>query len=439
MNNIFGVTIHEIDLTWPFWIAIVLMLAVRLIGVKGPMKWLGSYGLAVGIVFCLFLDTWLGTLAQIEHGLFIAQKMYFESWLAAHRIPIFGRALVIPLPGGQLLMSLLAVNLMVGGIVRVVAKMRASRSTPRRAMLVSLIVAHLGVALLLLSGAVKLHNSDEGALRMFEGNRSSDYVSYHMWEIAIQNANDQTDVHEFLIPEEHFLDLTGDVSTRFTVPTLPFELELSHFVPNAIIMPKGPMWDAATPTVEGWAAKAEERNTTNENNFAAIYARVIPASGGQVRDAILWGRENFPFVAQAGGESWAISLRRKRYELPFEVELVDFVKADHARMRMAKEYRSDVKVIDDDETRALRIEMNEPLRKDGYVLFQSNWGPQDVPNPQRFYSVFTVVRNPSDKWPEIGMWVLSIAMLIALGIKLYMFLGQQRSRATRAANARGDA
>ena len=108
-------------------------------------------------------------------------------------------------------------------------------------------------------------------------------------------------------------------------------------------------------------------------------------------------------------------------------------------MRMAKEYRSDVKVLDDDETRALRIEMNEPLRKDGYVLFQSNWGPQDVPNPQRFYSVFTVVRNPSDKWPEIGMWVLSIAMLIALGIKLYMFLGQQRSRATRAANARGDA
>jgi hypothetical protein len=438
--SIFGVTIHEIDLTWPFWIAIVLMLAVRAIGVKGPMKWLGSFGLAVGIIFCLFLDTWLGTLAQVENGLFIAQKMYFESWMTAHRIQITESfPLVIPLPGGQLLMSLLAVNLMVGGIVRVVSKLALTKSMSRRLMLGNLIVAHLGVALLLLSGAVKLHNSDEGALRMYEGNSSSDYVSYHLWEIAIQNAKDEVDVHEFLIPEEHFIDLVGDASTRFTVPTLPFEIELSNFVPNAIVMPKGPMWNAETPTVEGWAARAEERNPINERNFAAIYAKVIPASGGQVRDAILWGREKFPFVAQAGGESWAISLRRKRYELPFSVELVDFVKADHARMRLAREYRSDVKVWDDGESRALRIEMNEPLRKDGYVLFQSNWGPQDVSNPERLYSVFTVVRNPSDKWPEIGMWVLSVAMLIALSIKLYTFLGQQRARRERSANAGGDA
>ncbi|MCK5942744.1 MAG: hypothetical protein KAI24_12280, partial [Planctomycetes bacterium] len=44
------------------------------------VRTLGSMKLAVVLVVTLGLLTWLGTLAQIEDGLWRTQKNYFESW-----------------------------------------------------------------------------------------------------------------------------------------------------------------------------------------------------------------------------------------------------------------------------------------------------------------------------------------------------------------------
>jgi hypothetical protein len=176
--------------------------------------------------------------------------------------------------------------------------------------------------------------------------------------------------------------------------------------------------------------------------------------------------------------------------------------------------------VDEREER-VRIQMNEPLRSEGLVLFQSSWGPQDagpagpctldvagsralmfghmiregravrLSNPsgdwgtyeehtpgsvevrhvsaattfyardvtrdgfrlslraggapvpilsagsghileEEAYSVFSVVRNLSDKWPEYSMWVITVGLLMAFVRK---FLGFARAQANRRAAA----
>ena len=76
--------------------------------------WSSGFGLSVSILFFMFVITWLGTLSQAEIGLFQSQKRYFESFALVERVgPV-----PIPLPGGALVMGLLAVNLVVGGLAR---------------------------------------------------------------------------------------------------------------------------------------------------------------------------------------------------------------------------------------------------------------------------------------------------------------------------------
>ena len=119
-----------------------------------PVRFLASFGLAGGLLFSLLLLTLMGTLAQVEDGLWLAQKKFFESvvlWreIGGVELPVF--------PGGLICMGLLALNLFLGGLLRI-------RWTKRTA---GVLVAHVGIITLLLAGLVKFTSSHEGALKLF--------------------------------------------------------------------------------------------------------------------------------------------------------------------------------------------------------------------------------------------------------------------------------
>ena len=78
------------------------------------------------------------------------------------------------------------------------------------------------------------------------------------------------------------------------------------------------------------------------------------------------------------------------------------------------------------------IQMNEPLRQDNLVLFQSSYGST---RRGEEYSVFSVVRNVSDKWPEYSMWVITVGMVLAFGRKLIGFVRNQAKRRPAAGGA----
>jgi hypothetical protein len=90
--------------------------------------------------------------------------------------------------------------------------------------------------------------------------------------------------------------------------------------------------------------------------------------------------------------------------------------------------------IEDGREQKLRIQMNEPLRHGGLVVFQSNWGPQDAGPNTPLFSGFSVVRNPSDHWPIAACAVIAIGMLMAFGQKLRRYV---RSQAAKRATMEG--
>ena len=85
----------------------------------------------------------------------------------------------------------------------------------------------------------------------------------------------------------------------------------------------------------------------------------------------------------------------------------------------------------------MHIYMNAPLRKDGYVFFQTNWGPQPgsrMTGPP-WWSVFEVAKNPSDKWPELASYVVLIGLLLHFIPKLFRHLNSSNRRAALQADA----
>jgi len=383
---------------------------------------LGSFWLACALLVNLILLTWFGTLYQVEGGLYEAQKLYFESWYVVQRAPV-----PLVMPGGHFCMGLLALNLLVGGLWRIRKSWRTA----------GVIVIHVGMAMLLAAAFVKQYHSQDGYLALLEpikdargnvldpGEESDDFVSFHRVEVAIWDAAQETDVNELLVPHEQVIDLVDGRTRTFTHAALPFELELSGFVENTRPMPKGPNWQAASPTVDGMALLGMEREKENEKNAQGLTVRFKDPSDGRTAEALLYIFERFPATFEAGGKTWAVSLRRERYQMPFTIRLEDFRKEDHPGMSMARAFESDVIKIQGGREEKKLIQMNDPLRSEGLVLFQSSFGDD---GRGRSFSQFSVVRNPSDHWPEYATYVIAAGMLLVFIPRLVRFARSQRSR-----------
>lgn len=365
---------------------------------------LGSIGLSCVLLVLLGLLTWLGTLEQVESGLFQVQAKYFESFVLVH--DAFG--VPIPLPGANLVLSLLFVNLMVGGLLR----LRRGWATA------GVLVTHVGIALLLLSGFVKLYFSQDGHVTLFESQRANWFQSYYRWELVVARRLADGSLEERLLPQEELVDASGDARLLVSDAALPFDLELSGFVANCRPLPKGPMFDVDVPVVDGLFLRAEETRPEAESNIAGAYVRVLPRGGGAPLDGILWGLDRGPLTFALADETWAVELRKERYPMPFTLVLDEFTKVDHPRSTMPKSFASDVRVVEQSGERAVEISMNEPLRDGGLVLYQASWGPASARPGDPLFSTFSVVQNPADQLPLVGCVVSALGLLVHFSRKL---------------------
>jgi len=419
---------------------------------RALVGFLGSMKLAVVLLVLIGLLTWFGTLAQVHKGLFEVQKEYFESWYVLCQLPlsIGGQALLpldngkpfaltIPLPGAYPVMILLFFNLLVGGIARVRWQLRN----------IGVLIAHLGICLLLFAGFVTLHYSDAGYLSLYEpppegataGDRqtmSSVYVSHTEYELALlQDAGDA--IVERPVPESVVAAARDGATVVLPAKGLPFRVEVHGFADNAEPRGKGPMFDAPAPVIDGVYLQPLPLATERERNVAGCYVTVLGDDGTRQQGILSgeesrpWSRFRAPFTFTVQGQRFGLDLRRVTRQLPFAVALDEFRKTDHPGTMMAADFRSFVTVHEGSgenaRTQQVQIYMNHPLRKDGYVLFQTNWGPQETRRPP-FYSVFEVARNPSDQWPNYACWVIAIGMLVHFVLRLFRFLGASPREAT---------
>lgn len=386
---------------------------------RATWRLFSSFGLSVAIVVFLGVLTWLGTLAQVHESLYDVQKRYFEGWFLVHHQPIGRDAmLAIPLPGGTLLLSLLTVNLLVGGLWRL----------RRRKHVGGVAVVHVGILILLAAGLVKMRASQEGHTSLYEGESKDYFQSYHEHELVVLRPREEGRVEERTLAARALHDATPDAPVRVRGGDLPFDLEVTHWIPNASGLPKGPMFDVAVPVVDGFFLREERKAKENEQNLPGAYVEVVGKDGSRQR-GVLWLANLAPWTFEVAGERFALDLRRERYPLPFTVRLDDFQKEDHPRTGLPRWFSSDVTVLRGDETREVTISMNQPLRSDGLVFYQASWGPSDAKPGDPLFSTLAVVRNPSDQWPLIGCIVIAAGLLWHFGRKLLRYLKREATPA----------
>ncbi|MBL8752367.1 MAG: cytochrome c biogenesis protein ResB [Planctomycetes bacterium] len=416
------------------------------------LRALGSMRLSVWLVLLLMLQVLLGTFAQSWLAIQDVQRDFFESWFVVGELPIsfWGKPLWpdefnqpwrlrIPIPGGYPVMLLLAVNLVVGGLVRIKWSARTA----------GILVTHIGILFLLVASFVKMHFSYAGMLGVFEtpadGNllpgrvyETSRIVSSYADELVL--LVDRGDaIEERTVPEQQLWGARNDGIVTVSAEGLPFTVQVEHWVDHSRALPKGPMVRSLLPEVDGAFLQAATwppgEQPQAEQEYSGCYVTVRPNSGEPLKAILRSTRREpfessrYPWTFTVAGQRYGLDLRRVTLDLPFKIKLDKFQKRDHPGTLSPMDFRSYVTVRDGTSTQEAQIFMNNPLRRDGYVVFQSNWGPQPMGGPP-WYSIFEVANNPSDLWPMLACFVIAAGLLLHFGMKLRRFL--RSSAVTRA-------
>lgn len=385
------------------------------------LRFISSFGLACTVLTLFFILTLLGTLEQVEHGLYETQKRYFDSLFVWYDI---GGVELPLIPGVRLLMWVLFFNMLSAAILKMSKKGWKG---------VGLLIAHLGILLLLVGGAIGLQFKKYGAMMIWEGDTASEFESYTEWQLDILPVDDEGKASEALVIPSGRIDRIGSGDIRvFTSDEMPFDLVVHGKETNSIPVPAGAPMSASIEgrEIDGYKLMSMKPAKEAERNLPGMYVS-FPESGkaaGSEPEAILWGGDVAPYTVERDGKRWAVKLVKEKWKVPFEIKLRDFHFEYFPGTQRARVYRADVTKIENGDERDVRISMNEPLRHKGYTFFQSSFGPSgsDDKGDQRMYTVLAVMKNPADHWPLVSLIISGVGLLIHFMIKLGDYLKKQR-------------
>ncbi|MBI3876154.1 MAG: ResB protein required for cytochrome C biosynthesis, partial [Verrucomicrobia bacterium] len=169
-------------------------------------------------VACLGLGlvlVFVGTLAQVDEGLYNAQARYFKSWLI-WTPTLLGHKIPIALPGGYLLGTVLLVNLLAAHAQRF--KWEAKKT--------GIIMVHAGVILLLLGQLLTDVLSSESAMKIYLNETKSYSEDFHRNELVVLDQSDASSDEVVSIPEP-WLAKGGEIHHE----KLPVTLRVKNYWP----------------------------------------------------------------------------------------------------------------------------------------------------------------------------------------------------------------
>lgn len=102
------------------------------------------------------------------------------------------------------------------------------------------------------------------------------------------------------------------------------------------------------------------------------------------------------------------------FTLPFTLKLTDFARETHPATNIPRSFSSDLILSEGETSWPVRIEMNKPLRFQGYTIFQSAFDEKDGIE----ITVLSVVWNAGRLFPYLASLVIAIGLLLHIGIGL---------------------
>jgi hypothetical protein len=397
------------------------------------IAFLSSFGVATVTLALLLLITFLGTLEQAEFGLVASQARYFESFFV-DRIDIGAcwRALALNayadignvtfplpiLPGGYTLMAVLFVNMLLGGIIRI-------RKSPKT---IGVIISHFAILFMIAAGAVSYHFAVEGNMSLREGETSDEFLSFHDRVIEIEKV--QTDENAkrsvLVIDQSKYQDLTDGKGRTFTHESLPFDLMITGWKKHA--QPKPDRDGSRADAIDGYFI--QEVSTLDESGAAmadealasACVAIVKDKKGGAEQKGILWEFAAAPWTVTVGSDKYLLSLVHRAYKLPFAIKLDKTEQEKHPGTERARRFTSWVTKLEGGREEKRVITMNEPVRSEGFAVFQQTFDDGTRSGSGVKSSGFQIVENPSDHWPLISCIIVAEGLLLHFLMMLARFI-----------------
>ncbi len=351
----------------------------------------------------LFLLTLLGTFHQVSHGLYDAQQRYFGAW-----VTLVGG--IVPLPGAQLVLWVLFVNLLAVTAFRFVY--RWSR--------VGILIIHLGMFAMFFGMFFTSYFAQESFLRLQEGEWRNTSEDYYEWEVAAWSEGTKArdvsavDLRRLAPGDQVALSALG----------LTMLVEENHPSADAFLPPEGrtsPLLNA-----RGIAGlQPRRRSVRPEENRPGVILRVSGAS--ESASLVLWALDPAPTPVTLGGRRYAFSLRRARRELPALIGLRDFRAEFYPGTDTPRSFESDVVVEAPGTRRPVLISMNKPLRFDGFTFYQASY---DFDAAGAAYSTLAVVENRGRIVPYVATALIAIGLAVHF-VQTLVRPGRRRSVAVQ--------
>jgi ResB-like family len=390
-------------------------------------------------VVCLALAlilVFVGTLAQVQIGLYAAQSEYFRSFFV-YWTPK-GTHLKIPfLPGGWLLGLVLLVNLLAAHIKR----FHLSRKK------IGIILIHAGLILLLGGQFLTEVFQVEGQMLLEPGDVKNYSESARKNELAVIDSTDPDKDRVVAIPES-LLAQGGEIRT----PELPFTLRVEKYFPNSA--PAGPM-DANSEKIKATNGIGQRlffipTNITRSMDTVDLPATLVQAVsdkgpigewvvstwfnrypafkelqadiGSIMPDVKVAAPQTFTF----NGRNYEIALRPERYYIPYSIKLLAFNHDRYPGTDVPKDYSSRIHLNNPatGEDRDIRIYMNNPLRYHGQTFYQAGFEPGDTG------TILQVVRNPASLAPYIACSLVALGLVVQFLMHLFSF-ARKRAQQTK--------
>jgi hypothetical protein len=380
---------------------------------------LSGFGLATILLLILGLLTFFATLEQVEYGLYPTLNKYFH-WKSVFLIPELKDKMVpLILPGGYWVGVVLLINLTLGGVIRIRKGWKHAGN----------LISHLGIIFMLVAGGVAHHFSERGNMAVGEGETSNTAEDYFEYVVEVAEIKDGRPASIHVIRGEHLTDLEAGKTRVFRLPDLPFDLEAGGYLKNAVpvaITERAPARNELVTDNYYLMERPDEINA--EANTAAVYARIVQRDGKKSDPFILAGASFHPFTVKHDERVFTVDMRKRLWPMPFSVQLDEFTAEFHPGTMKPSKFVSKITRVENDSEAKYTIQMNEPMRYEGLTFFQASYGPPGAGPGQRMYSVFEIVRNPADKWPEYSLYVVTFGMLVTFLTKLGGYLAGNSRR-----------
>ena len=351
---------------------------------KKYIKIIGSPKIFVFTVIWLMVLVFVGTLAQRDIGLYAAQNKYFSS--------LFMFLWYIPLPSGKLTMLVLFINLMCYFFRPYIFSHNK----------IGITIVHGGVIMMLVGSGLTSLFSKEGNVVIDEGKKTNFYENYYLKEFVVVNTSNELEDF-FTVFSNRFLKRNQILSHN----SIPFKIEILDYYENC------------KPAKRVYKGNEDYRGMSKnfflqeidvekeyEKNISGIIYKII---GTEDQDGIYINYIGQPITQTIthNNKEYFLILRRERTYLPFSLELIDFKKVMHPGTNVAKSYSSAINLIENNISRRVLIQMNEPLRHRGYTFYQASFiedGPKET-------TVLATVKNYGRLFPYISTIIMCLGLL----------------------------